>query len=148
VHRRPGRLQNVESILLIEDSRFLRKATERVLLKAGYRVVTAADGEEALRIAFATSPDLILLDMLLPKLSGPEVLRALRKNPCTQKTPIIVLSGLSQTNERKLKADGADAYFEKSSLNFDKDDGKSILQTVQRMLSKDPKKDADRLAHT
>ena len=86
--------------------------------------------------------------MLLPKLSGAEVLRALRKNPCTQKTPIIVLSGLSQTNESKLKADGADAYFEKSSLNFDKDDGKSIIQTVQRMLSKDPKKDADRLAHT
>jgi CheY-like chemotaxis protein len=138
----------VESILLIEDSRLLRKATERVLLKAGYRVVTAADGEEALRIAFATSPDLILLDMLLPKLSGPEVLRALRKNPGTQKTPIIVLSGLSQANARKLKADGADAYFEKSSLNFDKDDGNSIIQTVQRMLSKDPKKGAEPLAHT
>ena len=137
----------MESILLIEDSRLLRKATERVLLKAGYRVVTAADGEEALRVAFATRPDLILLDMLLPKLSGPEVLRALRKNPGTQKTPIIVLSGLSQANEKKLKADGADAYFEKSSLDFGKDDGNSIIQTVQRMLSKDTKQD-EHVAHT
>ena len=137
----------MESILLIEDSRLLRKATERVLLKAGYRVVTAADGEEALRVAFATRPDLILLDMLLPKLSGPEVLRALRKNPGTQKTPIIVLSGLSQANEKKLKAEGADAYFEKSNLDFGKDDGNSIIQTVQRMLSKDTKQD-EHVAHT
>ena len=138
----------MESILLIEDSRLLRKAAERVLLKAGYRVVTAADGEEALRIAFAISPDLILLDMLLPKLSGPEVLRALRKNPGTQRTPIIVLSGLSQANEKKLKKEGADAYFEKSSLDFPEDDGGSIIRTIQRILSRVPRENDDSVADT
>ena len=129
-------IAKVQSILLIEDSKLIRKATERILLRAGYRVVTAGDGEEALRVAFATHPDLILLDMLLPKLSGHEVLRALRRNPCTQRTPIIVLSGLSQANEKKLKEEGADAYFQKSNLDLDNNDGDSIVQTVQRMLSR------------
>ena len=138
----------MESILLIEDSRLIRKATERVLLKAGYRVVTAGDGEEALRVAFATCPDLILLDMLLPKLSGPEVLRALRRNPGAKKTPIIVLSGLSQANEKKLKAEGADAYFQESNLDLDKDENDSIVQTVQRMLLKVHTSDDQNITHT
>ena len=138
----------MESILLIEDSRLIRKATERVLLRAGYRVVTAGDGEEALRLAFATRPDLILLDMLLPKLSGPEVLRALRRNPGTQRTPIVVLSGLSQANEKKLKREGADAYFQKSDLDLDKSDGDSIVQTVQRLLARVHTSDDQNVSHT
>jgi CheY-like chemotaxis protein len=68
----------MKSILLVEDSRFLRRATEQTLLRAGYSVVTAADGEEAIRIACARIPDLVLLDMLLPKLAGPEVLRLVK----------------------------------------------------------------------
>jgi CheY-like chemotaxis protein len=107
-------------ILLVEDSRFLRMATAKVLEKAGYSVVTASDGEEALTVAAATPPDLILLDMLLPRLSGIEVLRALRKGPMTSRTPIVVLSGLAQKNEIKLKAEGATAYFEKSGLELNK----------------------------
>src|SRR5438552_1790752 len=67
-------------ILLVEDSKMLRLANERVLVRAGYEVTTAQDGEEALRVAEEMHPDLILLDMLLPKLSGPEVLRALKAN--------------------------------------------------------------------
>lgn len=137
----------MKSILLIEDSKLLRKATERVLLKAGYRVVTAGDGEEALRIAFAAAPDLILLDMLLPKLSGPEVLRALRRNPVTQKTPIIVLSGLSQANEKKLKEEGADAYFQKSNMDFDNAEN-SMVQTVQKILSNPRERNDENVAHT
>jgi CheY-like chemotaxis protein len=131
-------------ILLVEDSRFLRKATERILLKAGYNVVTAGDGEEALRLAFAARPDLILLDMLLPKLSGPEVLRALRKNPITQKTPIIVMSGLSQSNEAKLKKEGADAYLQKCSLDSDSNVN-SILETIQTSLTKAKNRDCEEI---
>ena len=66
-----------ETILLVEDSKFLRLATERILTKAGYRVICAGDGDEALVLAGSSVPDLIVLDMLLPKLSGPEVLRSL-----------------------------------------------------------------------
>jgi CheY-like chemotaxis protein len=73
----------METILLVEDSKFLRAATEHILTKAGYRVICAGDGDEALKLAQSGLPQLILLDMLLPKLSGPEVLRSLKKNDLT-----------------------------------------------------------------
>jgi len=110
----------VKSILLVEDSRFLRTINERALSKAGYNVITAGDGEQALLIGSARVPDLIVLDMLLPKLGGPEVLRALRQNPVTSAIPVIVLTSLAQKNESKLIRDGATAYFEKSKLDLEK----------------------------
>ncbi len=66
-------------ILLVDDSRFLRLATERALVRSGYEVVTAGDGEAALEIARKEHPEVILLDMLLPKMSGPDVLKALKQ---------------------------------------------------------------------
>ncbi len=124
----------MKSILLVEDSRFLRHANERKLAKAGYRVTTAADGEEALHLARTTAPDLVLLDMLLPKLGGPEVLRTLRKDPETSMIPIIVLSSLPQSNEEKLKAEGAAAYLEKSRLDLG-NDSEALLQVVAETLA-------------
>jgi len=123
----------LKSILLVDDSRFMRTANEKALARAGYSVVTASDGEEALRIAYARIPDLILLDMLLPKLGGAEVLQALRNNPLTTSIPVIVLSSLSQKNEAKLKQDGATAYFEKSRMELDQH-AESLLQIVKRTL--------------
>lgn len=104
------------NVLLVEDSKFLRIALERSLTKAGFTVSVAQDGEEGLRIACETVPDLILLDMLLPKLSGQQVLQALKGDPLTTGIPVIILSSLSQQNEEKLKQAGAAAYFEKSKL--------------------------------
>ncbi|MGA3091087.1 MAG: response regulator [Terriglobales bacterium] len=89
-------------VLPVEDSKFLRMANERALSKAGYRVSAAADGEEAVRVANDELPDIILLDMLLPKLSGQEVLKALRANPATAEIPVVVLTSLSKKNEDKL----------------------------------------------
>ena len=63
-------------ILLVEDSKFLRVATERALTTAGYKVISADDGEQASRLAREHAPDLILLDVMLPKMSGPDVLKA------------------------------------------------------------------------
>jgi CheY-like chemotaxis protein len=119
-------------VLLVEDSKFLRLVNERVLTKAGYSVTTAADGEEALRFAQERLPDLILLDLLLPKISGPEVLRKLKESPATAAIPVIVLSSLSQRNEKKLLEDGAVAYFEKSGLDLDKNSDRltAIVETV------------------
>jgi len=108
-----------KSILLADDSRFLRIACERVLVKAGYKVLTASDGDEALRVAEQQVPDLILLDMLLPKMSGPEVLRRLRRYTRTAHIPVIVLSSLPQSNEKKLQAEGATLYCQKSRLNLE-----------------------------
>jgi len=106
----------METILLVEDSKFLRIATERALSRAGYEVVCAGDGEEALAKATANPPDLVILDMLLPKLSGPEVLQKLKANPVTARIPVLVLSSLSQKNEQKLLQDGAAAFLEKGPL--------------------------------
>ncbi len=125
----------MKSILLVEDSRFLRRANEITLTKAGYQVVTAADGEEALHLATTTAPDLILLDMLLPKIGGPQVLRALRNDPVTARVPVVVLSSLPQSNEQKLKGEGAVAYFEKSRLDLD-NDSQALIQIVAETLER------------
>jgi CheY-like chemotaxis protein len=123
----------VKLILLVEDSKFLRMANARALGKAGFRVVTANDGEEALRVAIDDRPDLILLDMLLPKMGGVEVLRALRKNPSTSKTPIVVMSSLAQSNETKLRREGANGFFEKSRLDLDQG-AHSFIRMVRTFL--------------
>ncbi len=122
-------------ILIVDDSRFLRVANERALVRAGYAVITAADGEEGLRLAQEQKPDLVVLDMLLPKLSGPEVLRALRKSPETASIPVMVLTSLPQTNEQKLVKEGATSYFAKSGLMVDQGPG-MFVETVEKLLRK------------
>jgi CheY-like chemotaxis protein len=98
-------------------------------------VITAADGEEGPRLAQERKPDLVVLDMLLPILSGPEVLRALRKDPDTASIPVMVLTSLPQTNEKKLIGEGATSYYAKSELMVDK--GPSLfMEAVEKMLAK------------
>jgi CheY-like chemotaxis protein len=122
-------------ILLVEDSRFLRRAGERALQKAGYEVLTAADGEEALKIAQHAIPNLILLDMMLPKLSGLEVLRALKQNAATKDIPVIILTGLSERNKDRLLQEGAISYLEKSDTLLEKDSA-VLIQAVAQALGK------------
>lgn len=107
-------------ILLVDDSKFLRLATERALFRAGYDVSTATDGEQALEMARERQPDLILLDMLLPKIPGPEVLKALKKGAETADIPVVVFTGLSHKNAARLQHDGAFGYLEKSELCLEK----------------------------
>jgi CheY-like chemotaxis protein len=128
------------TILLVEDSRFLRITGERALTRLGHRVIGVGDGAEALRVAREDLPDLILLDMMLPKMTGPEVLEILKKDPATLHIPVIVLSGLSQKNEAKLLQSGAAAYFEKSEKMWDQ--GLSgLLGLIEQVVvaSKHPK---------
>jgi two-component system, OmpR family, phosphate regulon response regulator PhoB len=101
-------------ILLVEDSQFLRLATGRALTRAGYEMSFAGDGDEALLMAAEKLPDLILLDMMLSKMSGPDVLKALKKEPKTAAIPVVVLTGLSQTNAERLRGDGAFAFLTKT----------------------------------
>ena len=103
-------------ILLIDDSRAILKENARVLSEAGYDVVCSDDGESALKMAKGHKPDLILLDMILPKLSGPEILKRLKKDPATASIPVVVLSSLSEKNRQKLIEAGAEEYIEKNTL--------------------------------
>jgi CheY-like chemotaxis protein len=132
----------VTKILLVEDSKFLRLATERALARAGYDMSSAADGEEALRLAREKMPDLILLDMLLPKMSGPDVLKALKTDPETKSIPVVVMSGLSQKNAARLQQDGAIGFLEKSSLELDKGSQK-LLDALHEILQNLPRGRAD-----
>jgi DNA-binding response OmpR family regulator len=106
-------------ILLAEDDRFLRKAAETALKRQGFTVLAAVDGEEALRMARADAPDLILLDLIMPKLQGFEVLRALKADAATAATPVIILSNLGQESDVKQAMEaGAAGYFVKANLSL------------------------------
>ncbi|MGA7753876.1 MAG: response regulator [Candidatus Sulfotelmatobacter sp.] len=124
-------------ILLVDDSKFLRLATERALARAGYEVLTATDGEHALEVARAKRPDVILLDMLLPKMTGLDVLRALKRDIETARIAVVVFTGLSQKNAVRLQQDGAFAYLEKSELGLEKgcDGLLSALAKIVRELN-------------
>ena len=122
-------------ILLIEDSKFQRIANQRALSKAGYEVIQAEDGEEGLRVARENIPDLILLDMMLPKISGLEVLRILKLEPLIKHIPVIVLTGLGQGNEAELLQDGAAAFLLKSEKSLEKN-SLLLIQTVDGVLRK------------
>jgi CheY-like chemotaxis protein len=121
-------------ILLIEDSKFQLIANERALVKAGYSVIQAGDGDEGLRIARENIPDLILLDIMLPKLSGLDVLQVLKGDMTLKHIPVIVLSGIGQANEAKLLNEGAAAFLvksEKSLLN----NSSILIQAVEGVLT-------------
>jgi CheY-like chemotaxis protein len=122
-------------ILVVEDSRFLRLAMERALSRAGYDVITAADGEDAVKKARANLPALILLDLLLPKLTGTDVLKALKKDPATAGIAVVVLTAMSQKNEDWLLRDGAFAFLAKSELALEKGSG-TLLAAVADILRK------------
>jgi CheY-like chemotaxis protein len=124
----------MSTVLLIDDSTFLRRANERSLTRLGYRVITAADGEEGLRLAGEKLPNVIVLDMMLPKLGGPELLQMLKNDPRTSDIPVIILSGLSHKNDQKLIAAGAAAYLEKSALSFEHASN-PLSETICRVLN-------------
>ena len=97
-------LDKNREILLIEDSKFMRVAVQRALTGAGYTVHTANHGEAGLRAARETLPDLILLDLVLPTISGLDVLKALKRDAITKSIPVIVLAALSEpTKEEAIK---------------------------------------------
>jgi CheY-like chemotaxis protein len=117
-------------ILVVDDNVHLQIAFKKVLTSSGYQVEQAGDGEEGLRLALSARPDVILLDMLLPKLGGVEVLLALKADRATATIPVIALSGLPMSNEARLRRDGAISYLQKSNL----EDLDVLLQAIDYAL--------------
>jgi CheY-like chemotaxis protein len=118
-------------ILLVEDDRFLRKAAEATLRRHGFSVCTAADGEEALQHIQAETPDLVLLDLIMPKLQGFEVLRLMKQNPATKQIPVVVLSNLGQESDvQQALQGGAIAYLIKANLSL-----QDLVIQVQKFLT-------------
>jgi CheY-like chemotaxis protein len=108
------------TILLAEDDRILRKAGEATLKKRGYAVIAAVDGEDALAKAREHKPDLILLDVIMPKMQGFEVLANLKTDAATRDIPVIMLSNLQDESDvRKATEGGALDYLVKSNVPLD-----------------------------
>lgn len=107
-------------ILLVEDDRILRRAVQTTLRRHGFNVVAADDGEKALRLAKTEVPRLVLLDLIIPKVQGFEVLRRLKQDPKTASIPVVILSNLGQESDVKQAiALGAVDYLVKANLSLD-----------------------------
>jgi two-component system cell cycle response regulator DivK len=102
------------TVLYVEDNEYNRKIVRRLLSRTAYRLREAADGESALGMVREECPDLVLMDVQLPKMSGLDVTRVLRKDPATAGVPIIVVTSfaLSGDDRRAMEA-GASAYIAK-----------------------------------
>jgi two-component system phosphate regulon response regulator PhoB len=118
-----------QRVLIVEDEPDIRDLLVFHLEREGFQVVTCKSGAEALRLARSGPPDLILLDLMLPGVSGWEVARRLRQSPETRAVPIIAVSALARPQEREAALHaGCDAYVSKP---FTPDDlGRVISATL------------------
>jgi two-component system phosphate regulon response regulator PhoB len=107
-------------ILLVEDDINLREIYSARFSAESYQVITASDGEEALATAVRERPDLIVLDVMMPKISGFDVLDILRSTPETKETKVIMMTALSQEGDRQRgEALGANRYLVKSQVTLE-----------------------------
>jgi DNA-binding response OmpR family regulator len=119
-------------LLLVEDDMALRDIYSTRFLAEGYEVVTASDGEQALTVAVKEKPDLILLDIMMPKISGFDVLDILRTTPETKNCKVVIMTALSQPADiDKGKMLGADEYLVKSQVTLT-----DVVNKVKEVLSK------------
>ena len=101
-------------ILVADDNQQNRELLEAYLADDGHEILMAVDGKEALDVARAKHPDLILLDIMMPKLSGYEVCSQLKKDPATQAIPILMITALKEMGDiEKALAAGADDFLTK-----------------------------------
>jgi CheY-like chemotaxis protein len=122
----------MKKILFIEDESALQKSLGDTLKNEGYEVISALDGEVGLRLAKTKKPDLILLDLILPKMDGFEVLEELVQDPKTKDIPVIILTNLERMEdiERALEL-GAKTYLVKANYTL-----KEVIEKVKQTLAK------------
>ncbi|QQG40536.1 MAG: response regulator [Candidatus Levyibacteriota bacterium] len=107
-------------ILIAEDDAFFQKFYSTKLTEKDFEVITASDGEETLAKVLESKPDLILLDLIMPKKDGFEVLTALSKDAISKDIPVIVFSSLGQEQDvKRAKTLGAKDYINKGFYDFD-----------------------------
>jgi DNA-binding response OmpR family regulator len=107
-------------VLVVEDDKFLRTVLEKKLSAEDFEVISAVDGDEALEKIISDKPDIILLDIILPKRSGFLVLENIKKDPEFKKVPVLVISNLGQEEDiKKGLSLGAIEYFVKAKVSLD-----------------------------
>ncbi len=119
-------------ILIIEDDRFLSSILKTRLEKEGFSVAQAFDGEEGLNALKQNKPDLILLDLIMPKKSGFEVLEAVSLDPELNRIPVMIASNLGQDSDiQKAKSMGAVEYYVKVRTSIDE-----LAQLVKNVIQR------------
>ncbi len=119
-----------DKILIVEDEPFLLDMYKMKFKQGGFEVISAADGEEAIRISRREKPDIILLDIMMPKIDGFEVLENLKKNSLTKSIPVLIFSNFSQKEQKeKGIALGAADYFVKTNYT-----PAQVLEKVKNIL--------------
>jgi len=120
----------MSKILLVEDDKNLREIYSIRLTAEGYEIVSAGDGEEALATAVREKPDLVLSDVMMPKISGFDMLDILRQTPETQDIKVIMMTALSSEDQRERgNALGADRYLVKSQVGIE-----DVVNAVHEVL--------------
>ena len=111
---------SAKTILHVEDNELNRKIVRDLLRRTSYRLIEATDGETGIATALEQHPDLIFMDLQLPKVSGIDAVRTLRNTPATADTPIIAITSFALSgDQQKAKAAGASAYLAKPYSPFD-----------------------------
>jgi DNA-binding response OmpR family regulator len=124
-------VKTMTKILMVEDDKDIVKTTQYILEKKGYDCITAFDGMEGLHKAKNESPDLIILDLMLPKMNGYKIARLLKFDQKYKKIPIIMLTAKAQESDKKLGFQtGADAYMTKP-FEFE-----NLLSLIEKHLKK------------
>lgn len=117
-------------VLVVEDEQALREMYAAWLEAKGYKVTVADNGVTGIEKTFHDTPDLLLLDVLLPKKDGFEVLAEIRRNPKTKKLPVIILSSLDQDFEKRQGLTlGAEKYLVKTTISPE-----ILYETIERVL--------------
>ena len=120
------------NVLVVDDDLTLRDMYQIRLEAEGYKVIVAGDGEEALEVIQKKKPDIILLDIMMPKMNGYDVLEKLKQNPETNSIPVLILTALIQDlNKAKGLMSGADDYLMKSEVMPGE-----VLDKVKKALEK------------
>jgi two-component system phosphate regulon response regulator PhoB len=128
-------------ILIIEDDKFLSSVLKTRLEKEGFQVEQAFDGEEGLIKLKEARPDLILLDLILPKMSGFEVLEQISLDPQLNQVPVMIASNLGQESDiQKAKNLGAVEYYVKVKTTIDQ-----LAEMVKRIIERGPMSQASEL---
>jgi len=118
-----------KTILYVEDNELNRKIVRDLLKRTTYQVIEAFDGEAGVAMALEKRPDLVLMDIQLPKISGMEAMRRLRADAATANTPIIAITSFALSgDEQKAKEAGATAYLAKPYSPFD------LLNLIRKLL--------------
>jgi CheY-like chemotaxis protein len=125
-------LPEPQTILVVDDEPALLRLMAFLLQRKGYGMLTATNGEEALRVLREHRPDLILLDIMMPRLDGYEVAKAIRSDPVTADIPIVMLSAKAQNEDiERGRSVGVDTYITKPF------DPEKLAETVAALLAGD-----------